>query len=524
MVKQIELVIEPGKILDKDYVKKVAAEKLKIGINAISAVVQQRRSLDARSKNPFYRVLADIYINENPLDIIPAIDYEPVKSDKKVIIVGFGPAGMFAALRLIELGIKPVVFERGKDVQSRRRDLRAIQQFSTVNSDSNYCFGEGGAGTYSDGKLYTRSTKRGDIKKILGVLVQHGADQGILIEAHPHIGSNKLPRIVKSIRETILSNGGEVHFNSRVTDFIIRNTEISGVVVNGEAEFTADAVILATGHSARDIFSLLDKNNIEMEPKPFAMGVRIEHPQHIIDEIQYHSKERSTFLPAASYNVACQVEERGVFSFCMCPGGIIIPASTSQEELVLNGMSVSRRDSPFANSGFVVTVTENDWQKYSGFGNFAGLRYQMEVEKAAYIAGGRSQTAPAQRVTDFVMGKISETLPKTSYIPGIVSAPLHEILPDHISRRLKEALIIFGKKMKGYFTSEAQLLAAETRTSSPIRIPRGRENMMHIKLSGLFPSGEGAGYAGGIVSAAIDGDNCASAAVQYINLRLSKRV
>ncbi|MCU7523112.1 MAG: FAD-binding protein [Ignavibacteria bacterium] len=518
MIKKLELAVEPEKILDKDYIKKAASEKLHVNIQEITAVVQERRSLDARSRRPVYRVTATVFLNETPPEVYPRINYEPVKGQKKVIIVGFGPAGMFAALRLIELGIKPVVLERGKDVQARRRDLRAVQQFSQVDPDSNYCFGEGGAGTYSDGKLYTRSNKRGDIKKILGVLVQHGADEGIMIEAHPHIGSNKLPRIVQAIRETVINSGGEVHFNSRVTDFIIKEGRILGVVVNGREEFLADAVILATGHSARDIFYLLDKHRLTVEAKPFAMGVRIEHPQRIIDEIQYHSKERSQALPAASYSLTCQVEDRGVFSFCMCPGGIIIPASTSQEEIVLNGMSVSRRDSKFANSGFVVTVNEEDWAKYAAYGPFAGLQYQMEVERLAFEAGGRTQRAPAQRVTDFVKGKISATLPETSYIPGITSSALHEVLPGEISKRLKGALLEFGKKMRGYFTEEAQILAAETRTSSPVRVPRDSESYMHINLSGLFPSGEGAGYAGGIVSAAMDGENCAEKAAKYIKI------
>lgn len=518
MIKKLEIVVEPEKISDKEYIKTAAAQKLKLNPHEITAVVQERRSLDARSRKPVYRIMASVFINEAPGQLYPEITYRHVEDKKKVIIVGFGPAGMFAALRLIELGIKPVVLERGKDVQSRRRDLRAIQQFSIVDPDSNYCFGEGGAGTYSDGKLYTRSTKRGDIKKILSVLVQHGADESILIEAHPHIGSNKLPKIVKAIRETVENFGGEVHFNAKVTDFIIRENSIAGVVVNDVQEYTSDAVILATGHSARDIFYLLDKHKLALEAKPFAMGVRIEHPQRVIDEIQYHSKERNPLLPAASYNLTCQIENRGVFSFCMCPGGIIIPASTSQDELVLNGMSVSRRDSRFANSGFVVTVNEEDWAKYSGHGPFAGLEYQKEVEKTAFRAGGNSQRAPAQRVTDFVKGKVSASLPETSYIPGITSAPLNEILPGHISGRLRGALIEFGKKMKGYYTEEAQILAAETRTSSPVRVPRDQESLMHVSIPGLFPSGEGAGYAGGIVSAAIDGDNCASAAAKYISI------
>jgi len=424
---------------------------------------------------------------------------------------------MFAALRLIELGVKPIIIERGKDVQSRRRDLKAIQRDHIVHPDSNYCFGEGGAGTYSDGKLYTRSVKRGNVKRILNLLVQHGAQNEILIDAHPHIGSNKLPKVVEEIRNTIINNGGEYLFDSRVTDFIINNKKIAGVIINENIELLGEAVILATGHSARDIYYLLKKHNIKIESKPFAMGVRIEHPQPLIDTIQYHSGKRHKNLPASSYALNCQVDDKGVYSFCMCPGGIIIPASTSPGELVLNGMSVSRRDSPFANSGLVVSIDENDWKEYSSHGVFAGLMYQQFVEKTAFKAGGENQTAPAQRITDFVNGKISSSLPQTSYIPGTVSSPLHEILPKNISYRLRKSLQIFGKKMHGYLTDEAQILAAETRTSSPIRIPRDNETLMHVEIQGLFPSGEGAGYAGGIMSAAIDGENCADAVAKYIN-------
>ncbi|MGE5497686.1 MAG: NAD(P)/FAD-dependent oxidoreductase, partial [Syntrophothermus sp.] len=385
-----------------------------------------------------------------------------------------------------------------------------------VDPDSNYCFGEGGAGTYSDGKLYTRSTKRGDIKKTLGIFVQHGAAEEILIDAHPHIGSNRLPDVVQSIRNTITGCGGEIHFQSRVTDFIISDRVIKGVIVNNETEIAAEAVILATGHSARDIYEICHRNGILLEAKPFAMGVRIEHPQAVIDEIQYHRKERGEFLPAASYSLTCQIKERGVFSFCMCPGGIIIPASTAPGELVLNGMSVSRRDSKWANSGFVATVGEKDWTKYSKEGIFAGLEFQKSVEKAAFAAGGGTQKAPAQRITDFVERRISRDLPKSSYIPGTLPAPLHEILPEAIAGSLREALLIFSKKMKGYYTKEAQILAAETRTSSPVRIPRDRETFQHVEIAGLFPCGEGAGYAGGIVSAAIDGENAAGAVLKYI--------
>lgn len=517
MKKEIEIVIPPKYINDYNYLHAASAKKLHLVEEEITAVQTIRRSIDARSKNPVYRVKVIVYIKEEPSQLYNKINFKPVNSDKKVIIIGFGPAGMFAALRLIELGIKPIVVERGKDVQTRRRDLRLIQQEGIVNPDSNYCFGEGGAGTYSDGKLYTRSTKRGDVNRILSLLVQNGAQPEILIDAHPHIGSNKLPKVVASIRETILNCGGEIHFNSKVTDLSISDKTLKGVIVNDNQEIYADAVILAVGHSARDIYYLLHKGKIKLEAKPFAMGVRIEHPQNLIDQIQYHTSNRNEYLPASSYNLACQVDGKGVYSFCMCPGGIIIPASTAPGELVLNGMSVSRRDSPFANSGLVVSIEEKDWSEYNSHGVFAGLEFQKHVEQIAFEAGGKSQRAPAQRITDFVKGKISDSLPRTSYIPGTISAPLHEILPVNIVNGLKKSLVEFDKKMKGYFTDEAQILAAETRTSSPIRIPRDNNSLMHIEIKGLFPSGEGAGYAGGIVSAAIDGERCADAAVKYIS-------
>lgn len=516
MKKEIEIVIPPDFINNYDYVKKISAQKLNLNSEEINAVKILKRSIDARSRNPVFRIRALVYQNENPAQENFKIDFKPVTRGKSAVVVGFGPAGMFASLKLIEHGIKPIIIERGKDVRERRKDLRAIQQFGQVNPDSNYCFGEGGAGTYSDGKLYTRSTKRGSVERILNLLVQHGAQQDILIDAHPHIGSNKLPDVVKEIRETVLKFGGEIHFDSRLTGLILENKNLKGVVVNNEKEIFADAVLLATGHSARDIYYLLNENKIKIEAKPFAMGVRIEHPQSLIDEIQYHSKERNPNLPASSYNLACQVGEHGVYSFCMCPGGIIIPASTAPGELVLNGMSVSRRDSPFANSGFVVSVNEKDWAHLNAEKIFAGLEFQKQVERIAFEAGGKTQRAPAQRITDFVNGKISSTLPNTSYIPGTISSPLHEILPKTIVYGLQKSLKIFDNKMKGYFTEEAQILAAETRTSSPIRIPRDAETLMHIEINGLFPSGEGAGYAGGIVSAAIDGENCADAISKYV--------
>lgn len=516
---EIEIAVSPEFVNDSEYQRSIVSSRLKVDKEDITAIRIVKRSVDARSRNPVFRLQTVSYINESPQEDFQQIDFQKVDENKRVVIIGSGPGGLFAALRLIELGIKPIILERGKDVQTRRRDLKAIQQVGTVDPNSNYCFGEGGAGTYSDGKLYTRSTKRGDVNRILNLLVQQGAHQDILIDAHPHIGSNKLPKIVANIRETILKYGGEIIFGAKVTDLIVENYETRGVIYNDEVEVLGKAVILATGHSARDIYYLLHQKNIKLESKPFAMGVRIEHPQSLIDEIQYHSKNRNPNLPASSYNLACQVDDHGVYSFCMCPGGIIIPASTSQEELVLNGMSVSRRDSPFANSGFVVSIDEKDWKHKNEFGVFAGLEYQKEIENMAWVAGGRTQRAPAQRITDFVNNKLSGTLPNSSYIPGTISSPLHEIMPNNIVNGLQKALVQFDKKMKGYFTEEAQILAAETRTSSPIKIPRDKGTYMHVECGGLFPCGEGAGYAGGIVSAAIDGEKCAEGVSKFINIK-----
>ncbi len=516
MIKQLEIVIPSHEIRNKEYLYIRAAEASGKNIAEVNAVIIRKRSIDARSRNPVYRLVVDVFINEPPAEENIEIKYNPVGEVKRVIITGFGPGGMFAALRLIELGIRPVVVERGKDVQARRKDLKAIQQDNIVNPDSNYCFGEGGAGTYSDGKLYTRATKRGNVNKILRVLVQHGAQQDILIDAHPHIGSNILPKVVQTIREQILRCGGEVHFNSRLTDILIEEGKVKGVVVNNETEILGDALILAAGHSARDIYYLLHSKGILLEQKSFAMGVRIEHPQKLINSIQYHSEEKDENLPAASYSLACNVEGRGVYSFCMCPGGIIVPAATAQEEIVVNGMSLSRRDSPFANSGFVVEVTPAEWKKYDAEYPFAGLKLQQELEQKAFELAGRTQRAPAQRVTDFVNKKESADLPAASYIPGLTPAALHKELPRYISNALRKALFIFNQRMRGYYTDEAVIVAAESRTSSPVRIPRIKETYMHPQAEGLFPCGEGAGYAGGIVSAAIDGENCAEAAVKYI--------
>jgi len=521
MIKRVEIKVLPKDIEDVEKIRSEAIEKTKLPEEMINEVIIVKRSIDARSKQPWYRLQLDVYINESREIENNIIEhFSIVESKKQCIIVGAGPAGYFAALELIELGIQPIIFDRGKDVQARRRDLKAIQQFGKVNPHSNYCFGEGGAGTYSDGKLYTRSHKRGNIMKSLKLLIEHGAPTDILIDAHPHIGSNKLPKIVANIRETILKYGGQIHFNSLVTDFIIQNGEIKGVVVNGEEEHFAAATILATGHSARDIFKLLHQKSIKIEFKPFALGVRIEHPQPLIDKIQYRQKKREDNLPASSYKLVCQVKDRGVFSFCMCPGGLIVPASTAPGEIVVNGMSLSRRDSPFANSGTVVAVEWDDIQPFHHHGIFAGLEFQKSVEQAMYGASDGTQRAPAMRLTDFVNGKISSTLPNTSYIPGLESTNLHELLPGFIYQRLREGIKVFGKKMNGYFTQEANVIGTESRTSSPVRIPRNKETLMHDDLNGFFPCGEGAGYAGGILSAAMDGQNVAKAVAKYIEIEV----
>ena len=466
----------------------------------------------------------EVYCDEPPPQVtqITNLCYQNVENKTPVIIVGAGPAGLFAALKLIQLGIKPIILERGKTVRDRRWDLAKINKEHTINPDSNYCFGEGGAGTYSDGKLYTRSTKRGDVQNILKTLVVHGASENILIDAHPHIGTNKLPQIIVSIRETIVNSGGEIHFNTCVKDFIINNkNEIKGVIASQTSpslrggqgvysiEFTANSVLLATGHSARDIFELLHKKNILIETKPFAMGIRIEHPQSIIDEIQYRCSVRSEHLPPAAYSFAEQIKNRGVYSFCMCPGGIIAPCATDDGQVVTNGWSPSKRNNPFANSGIVVSTELEDLTNYKNHGALAGLRYQQDFEKMAFEAGGKNLSAPAQRLMDFLNKKTSSDLPKCSYQPGIISAPLHSILPKNIGFRLKEGFKEYGKKQKNYLTNEAVIVGVESRTSSPVRIPRDKNSLEHPQIKGFYPCGEGAGYAGGIISAAIDGEKCA---------------
>lgn len=513
----LNLVVPPEVAGDDQELRQYVANELEISAVDITAIRPVRRSIDARQRTIKINLRVEVWYNE-PAPAPPTftVEYPNVADKPEVIIVGFGPAGMFAALQLINLGYKPVVLERGKDVRSRRRDLKAINQDHEVNPDSNYCFGEGGAGTYSDGKLYTRSKKRGKIEGILHTLVAHGATEDILVDAHPHIGTNKLPDIVVAMRESIINAGGEVHFDTRVADFIVEDSAIKGVVTAGGDRVTGKAVILATGHSARDIFELLHKSNILIEAKPFAMGVRVEHPQDLIDSLQYHCERNAVgykreLLPAAPYSVVHQAKGRGVFSFCMCPGGFIVPAATAPGEVVVNGMSPSKRDSKFANSGIVVGIELEDLAEWQDHGPLAGLRYQQHVERLAWEAGGQRQSAPAQRLEDFVAGRNSRDLPETSYQPGIVESPLHEVLPDGIGKRLQKGFRAFGFKMNGYLTNEAVIVGVESRTSSPVRIPRENDTLEHPQISCLYPCGEGAGYAGGIVSAAMDGERIAKA-------------
>ena len=509
MIKETNIRIRPNYIDNSVRIKHILAVELKVKEEEITDFKILKRSIDARSRNVVFQLKVQVGIQEK----IPKTNFEVskkinVEKGAPVIIVGAGPAGLFAAIELIQYGLKPILLERGKNVRDRRRDLAALNKDHIVNPESNYCFGEGGAGTYSDGKLYTRSIKRGDVNKVLSILVENGADPDVLVDAHPHIGTNKLPKIIVNIREYILSCGGEVHFNTKVEDFIIAKKQIKGVVAN-DKEFISENIILATGHSARDIFKQLHKREVLIESKPFALGVRIEHPQELIDSIQYKCDYRGEYLPPASYSLVAQTKNKPVYSFCMCPGGIIAPCATAAGEVVTNGWSPSKRNNPYSNSGIVVAVDENDFKPFHNEGPFSAMAYQASVEKRAWELGGKSQVVPAQRMVDFVNGRVSNTLPKTSYKPGIISTELREVLPKTISKSIAEAFKDFGNKMRGYYTNEAVLHATESRTSSPVKIPRDRATFEHLEIKGLYPCAEGAGYAGGIMSAAIDGQKCA---------------
>lgn len=516
MKKILSLRVKPSEAADSNFINQLIAATTGTTRDSISGYTILKRSIDARSRQVFINLSIEAFINEpyHQRELIKIHFGDISKSKRQVIIIGAGPAGLFAALQLIEKGIKPILLERGKDVKSRRRDLAVLNKEGIINPESNYCFGEGGAGTYSDGKLYTRSTKRGDVNRILNLLVQFGADEKILYETHPHIGTNKLPHIITAIRKQIVDSGGEFLFEKKVVDLKIERDHITKVItVDGDA-LKADSIILATGHSARDIFLLLHEKKIAIEFKPFALGVRVEHPQALIDSVQYHCIVRDEFLPPSSYSLVQQVDGKGVFSFCMCPGGIIAPASTDQNELVVNGWSPSKRNNPFANSGIVVSVEQKDISGYKKYGPLAGMYFQKEVEQKAFVAGGGKFVAPAQRLIDFCENKFSSSLPGCSYLPGIHAALLKKVLPGFTHERLQTAFKEFGKKMRGYYTNDAIVVATESRTSSPVRIPREPETLHHLQLKNLYPCGEGAGYAGGIVSAAMDGEKVALSIAQ----------
>ena len=521
MIKEISIRVLPQQAASETALKGFLAREFALNPKDIQAVRILKRSIDARKRQVIINLTVRIYLNElPPNDMFSPIIYGDVSDKQQAIVVGAGPAGLFAALRLIELGMRPIVLERGKDVHQRRKDIARISREHKVDSESNYCFGEGGAGAFSDGKLYTRSKKRGSVDRILSILCQHGASLDILADAHPHIGTDKLPRVIENIRHTILESGGEVKFGTRIDELIFDRQEVIGAKSHTGNVFPGP-VILATGHSARDVYYYLHRNNIELEAKGFAVGVRLEHPQELIDRIQYHNSEgRGKYLPAAEYSFVTQINGRGVYSFCMCPGGFIVPAASGPNQLVVNGMSPSNRGSRWANSGMVVEIRPEDIPGYEVHDVLAGIKFQEEIEYQCFINGNCRQTAPAQRMTDFINGKISPDLPATSDTPGVISSPLHVGMPSLITERLRQGFRHFGKISHGFLTREALMIGVETRTSSPIRIPRDSEQLHHIRFDGLYPCGEGAGYAGGIVSAAIDGERCAEAlAYKYLKLQ-----
>ncbi len=541
MVKELQLRILPEQAASEQTICKYLSEEHGINPEDVCALRILKRSIDARQRTIFLNLKVQVFIGEKPAtDAFPHIEYKSVEDKPSAIVVGAGPGGLFAALRLIELGIRPIVIERGKNVHERRKDIAQISRSHVVDPESNYSFGEGGAGAFSDGKLYTRSKKRGNVEKILNVFCQHGASLSILSDAHPHLGTDRLPSIIENMRNTIIRSGGEVHFQTRMTAFLLKGDKVCGIeaeetLIHDEKtekhllSFEAPAVILATGHSARDVYKYMYARGIEIEAKDLAVGVRLEHPSHLIDQIQYHRREgRGKYLPAAEYSYVTQVEGRGVYSFCMCPGGTVVPAASGPQQMVVNGMSNSGRNSPWSNSGMVVELHVDDLAESSlsqlpsvpGLeqkgGPLAMLEFQERLEYTAWLQGGMRQTAPAQRMTHFVNGKGSYDLPKSSYTPGLISTPIHFWMPQFISSRLQQGFKNFGKTAHGFLTNEAILIGVETRTSAPVRIPREGETLQHIRLHGLFPCGEGAGYAGGIVSAAVDGERCAEMLAEYI--------
>lgn len=516
MISEIQLRLSPADASDHSLVHEAACREAHIRPGELNALRVLRRSIDARGRHVTIELTLAAYTGNDFPEETPPVEYPDVQGAREVIIAGSGPAGMFAALKAIECGYRPIVLERGKDVHARRRDIKTLCSEHIVDADSNYCFGEGGAGTYSDGKLYTRSRKRGDTSGILARLVQNGASEEIITDGRPHIGTDKLPAVVENIRKRIVEAGGSYLFGQRVNDLIVKDGRIRGVTTIDGDKYTADAVILATGHSARDIYELLYWKGIALQAKGTAVGVRLEHPQELIDKIQYGPEGRGKYLPAAAYRLVAQCEGKGVYSFCMCPGGYIVPCATGQEQVVVNGMSPSARSGKKANSGIVVSVDPDDIPGYSKYGIMALMNFQMDMERRAWESAGKTQTAPAARMTDFCEGRISSGLNDTTYIPGIVPADMDYVLGDFVSPRLREGLKTFGNKMKGFYTADATIIGVETRTSSPLRIPRDPVTLSHIQVHGLFPAGEGAGYAGGIVSAAIDGENCALAAAEYL--------
>ena len=521
MTNEYQIRVVPEVAAQEDRLKGWLADEYGFDVRTIQGVRILKRSIDARQRQIYVNLKVRVYVNEQPHDDeYVRTEYLNVEGRPQVIVVGAGPGGLFAALRLIELGLRPIVLERGKDVHERKKDLANITKTQKVDAESNYCFGEGGAGAYSDGKLYTRSKKRGNTDKILNVFCQHGASTAILADAHPHIGTDRLPKVIEAMRNTIINSGGEVHFKTKMTQLILDGDKVVGCVADKEYR---GPVILATGHSARDVYRYLAEAKVEIEAKGIAVGVRLEHPSHLIDQIQYHSKQgRGKYLPAAEYSMVTQVDGRGVYSFCMCPGGFVIPAATDKEQIVVNGMSPASRGTAWSNSGMVVEVRPEDLDnvKNENCNNVSPelkvMAFQEDLERLCWQQGNMKQTAPAQRVVDFVSGKLSYDLPKSSYAPGLVSSPLHFWLPKMISKRLQEGFKVFGRQAHGFLTNEAVLIAVETRTSSPVRIVRDREKLQHIRVQGLFPCGEGAGYAGGIVSAGVDGERCAEAAADYL--------